>query len=93
MTVRFPKGSSRIEPGTVPASDLEYTFKTWTQFEKDCGLSRVYGGVHFRDSVQVITEMGHTIANLNNDLVQSHISYSKEPPVSDTFPYDSNLVQ
>jgi hypothetical protein len=72
MTVKFAKGSSKIEPKITPATDLEYTFATWTQFERDCGLSRVYGGVHFRDSVEVIEDMAHSIASLNFQRVLKH---------------------
>ena len=74
MTVKFAKGSSKIEPKITPATDLEYTFATWTQFERDCGLSRVYGGVHFRDSVEVIEEMAHSIAGFNIEHVQQYLS-------------------
>ncbi len=87
MTVKFPKGSSKIEPGVTPKNDLEYTFVTWTQFERDCGLSRVYGGVHFRDSIEVVVELAHAIARLNVDLVSNRF---KELPKK--HPWDGNLV-
>ena len=49
----------------VAATDIEYTFHTWTQFERMCGLARVYGGVHFRDSIEVVVNFAHIIAELN----------------------------
>ncbi len=58
-TVTFPKGSSKREPGITPKKDLTVTFKTWTEYETACGLSRLHGGVHFRDSIEVIQEMAH----------------------------------
>ena len=88
MTVKFPKGSSKIEPKITPATDLEYTFATWTQFERDCGLSRVYGGVHFRDSIEVIENMAHTIAGLNIQLVLQHLTDQPD----NNLPLDSDLV-
>jgi hypothetical protein len=88
MTVVFKKGSSKIEPGKVPAADLEYSFATWSQFERDCGLSRVYGGVHFRDSIDVVVEMAHKIAGLNSDLVMNQFA-----DLPDNLPLDDdNLV-
>jgi hypothetical protein len=41
-------GSSRIEPGITPAEDLTLHWDTWTDVERECGSSRLWGGVHFR---------------------------------------------
>ena len=49
--VEFPAGSSRIEPGITPANDVTMVFPTWTDFELDCGHSRVWAGVHFQAAV------------------------------------------
>lgn len=49
--VARPAGSSRIEPGITPASDTVMVFDTWTQFNEDCGQSRVWAGVHFQAAV------------------------------------------
>ena len=41
-------GSSVIEPGVTPATDLTLgPWNTFTEFEDDCSRSRVWGGVHF----------------------------------------------
>jgi hypothetical protein len=40
-------GSSRIEPGLTPRQDIVLSWATWTDLERDCGLSRIWGGVHF----------------------------------------------
>ena len=50
-TINFPAGSSRIEPGITPATDLEVTIATWTDFTEQCGKSRVWAGVHFWPSI------------------------------------------
>ena len=47
----WPAGSSRIEPGITPAADTTYVFDTWTDFEQNCGQSRVWAGVHFQAAV------------------------------------------
>ena len=88
MTVKFPKGSSKIEPGVTPSKDLEYTFHTWSQFERDCGLSRVYGGVHFRDSIEVVVDLAHIIAGYNVDLVLNQFKDLSANPIP-----DDNLVR
>lgn len=49
--VEYPAGSSRIEPGVTPSADTTLVFDTWTDFENDCGQSRVWAGVHFQSAV------------------------------------------
>lgn len=44
-------GSSRVEPGLVPAQDTTIVFPTWTAFADDCGQSRVWAGVHFQAAI------------------------------------------
>jgi hypothetical protein len=71
--VRVAKGSSRIEPGVTPARDITLTWNTWTEFEQDCGLSRLWGGVHFRPSLKAGRDIGHAIGDLAYEFVQRHI--------------------
>ena len=40
-------GSSRVEPGVVPASDITLEWPTFTAAANQAGLSRRYGGIHF----------------------------------------------
>ena len=47
----FPAGSSRVEPGSTPATDTTVLYETWTDFNDDCGQSRVWAGVHFQAAV------------------------------------------
>ena len=47
----FPAGSSRREPGKTPAEDLSIHYTKWSDWAKDCGESRIWGGAHFRPSV------------------------------------------
>jgi hypothetical protein len=72
-SVRVAKGSSRIEPGVTPARDITLTWSTWTEFEQDCGLSRLWGGVHFRPSLKAGRDIGHPIGDLAYEFVQGHI--------------------
>lgn len=47
--VSIPAGSSRVEPGTVPANDVSLTWATFTDAADEAGISRRYGGIHFSD--------------------------------------------
>ena len=40
-------GSSRVEPGVVPADDITLEWPTFTDAANQAGLSRRYGGIHF----------------------------------------------
>ena len=51
-TVRFPAGSSRVEPGITPAQDIEVNIATWTDFARICGESRVWAGLHFYPAIE-----------------------------------------
>ena len=42
-----PAGSSRIEPGTVPAHDVVLRWATFSEAADQAGLSRRLGGIHF----------------------------------------------
>lgn len=65
------KGSSRIEPGVTPADDITLEFQTWTDFEINCGLSRLWGGVHFYPSIPAGRDIGHAVAHETYQFMQS----------------------
>ena len=46
-SVLIPKGSSRGEPGAVPAHDVTLSWATFSQAADMAGMSRRYGGIHF----------------------------------------------
>ena len=45
-TIVFPTGSSRVQPGVVPAQPTTITFTSWSQLAQSAGISRQYGGIH-----------------------------------------------
>ena len=47
-SVLIPKGSSRAEPGLVPAADLTLSWATFSVCADAAGMSRRYGGIHFQ---------------------------------------------
>ena len=68
-----PQGSSVIEPGITPADDIVLHWDTWTEFEKDCGDSRFWAGVHFPASIPAGQDVGHEIADIAFGFVMAHI--------------------
>ena len=46
--VTVEAGSSRLEPGRVPAEDLTLHWNTFSAAAEEAGRSRRYGGIHFR---------------------------------------------
>ena len=50
LTATFATGSSFVEPGTVPAAPVQLGWATFTAAAGEAGLSREYGGIHFRDA-------------------------------------------
>ena len=40
-------GSSKIQPGTVPAAEVVLSWPTFTDAANEAGLSRRFGGIHF----------------------------------------------
>jgi hypothetical protein len=47
-SVTLPAGSSKIEPGITPAKGIELKWGTFTDAANEAGMSRRYGGIHFR---------------------------------------------
>jgi hypothetical protein len=45
----LPAGSSRVEPGAVPATDLTLYWTTFSDAASQAGISRRYGGIHFEE--------------------------------------------
>ena len=47
-SVTIPAGSSKIEPGETPATDITLSWPTFSGAAAQAGLSRRYGGIHFK---------------------------------------------
>ncbi|MFI9583724.1 vanadium-dependent haloperoxidase [Streptomyces sp. NPDC052236] len=67
-------GSTLTEPGLVPAKDIELHYATWADFEKDCAMSRVWAGVHFKTTVERSLEWGAQFGDRAHEFVQRHIN-------------------
>ena len=69
-----PKGSSFVEPGITPASDVTLHWSSWSSMAKDCAMSRVWGGVHFLSAVQNVTQYAPQIGDAAYDLIARKLS-------------------
>jgi hypothetical protein len=47
-SVTFPVGSSKIEPGITPGLPVTLRWRTFTDAANQAGISRRYGGIHFK---------------------------------------------
>jgi hypothetical protein len=81
LAIPQTKGSSRIEPGITPATDIVLgPWATWTDFEIECAESRIWGGVHFRSAVEEGRAMGREIGELAYQFFKAHLDGVAPPP-------------
>jgi hypothetical protein len=66
-------GSSRIEPGATPASDITLRWQTFSAAADQAGLSRRYGGIHFARGDEVGRLVGRIVGEKAWDKAQSYI--------------------
>jgi hypothetical protein len=60
-SVIIKAGTSRVEPGAVPASDLTLSWPTFSAAAAQAGMSRRYGGIHFKEGDLQSRAMGRLI--------------------------------
>lgn len=75
-----PQGSSVIEPGHTPQSDLVISFPTWTDFEETCGMTRFWAGVHFKASIPAGQKIGREVGALAYEFLIDHIEGTADEP-------------
>jgi hypothetical protein len=73
-SVTLPAGSSRIEPGAVPAQDLTLSWDTFTRAADQAGMSRRFGGIHFEQGDLDGRHVGRPVARLAWAKAQSYIN-------------------
>ena len=73
-SIAFPRGSSVIEPWKTPATDTSITFNTYDEFVHICGLSRVYGGVHFHSSANEAAKLCKPVGDAAYDFVYAQVN-------------------
>ena len=61
MRAVIAKGSSRIEPGLTPKTDITLTWATFADAADQAGMSRRYGGIHFKSADLEGRELGRKV--------------------------------
>ena len=74
ISVAAPKGSSRVEPGITPASDMTLHWTGFTEFASDCRQSRLWGGENFRSSIEAAAQYGPQIGGMVYEFVQRKLN-------------------
>jgi hypothetical protein len=57
LTHLVPAGSSIVEPGRTPATNVLLTYSSWNAVAEACGQSRLDGGMHFTTAVPTGEEL------------------------------------
>jgi len=70
---RIPAGWTLVEPGVTPASPMELYWPTWTSYVRECGMSRVWGGVHFKKTIERSIEFGGQIGDRAYEYARRYI--------------------
>jgi len=71
--VTIPAGTSPIEPGVVPGTDVTLAWRTFSDAADEAGLSRRYGGIHFEDGDLEGRPVGRRIGRLVWPVAQSYV--------------------
>ena len=62
-SVTLPVGSSKIEPGLTPSKPVVFRWETFTEAADEAGMSRRYGGIHFKTADVIGRELGRMVAD------------------------------
>lgn len=80
--VTFPAGSSSVEPGLTPATEVTLMWHTFDEAADEAGLSRRYGGIHFRQADLESRQMGKDIGRLAWRKALAYFSGAVHPPTA-----------
>lgn len=71
--VQFLPGSSMHDPGRSPKQLVELSWSTFSEAADEAGMSRRYGGIHFKDGDERARQMGRVIGATNYDKAMTYI--------------------
>jgi hypothetical protein len=77
--VVVPAGSSNVEPGKSPRSDVTLSWPTFSAAADEAGISRRYGGIHFEDGDLAGRAMGRLIGAKAFERATKYISGNATP--------------
>jgi len=67
-------GSSTVEPGVTPAQSVTLSWPTFTEAADQAGISRRYGGIHFKADDLVGRQTGRRVADVVWNKAMSYIN-------------------
>lgn len=73
LSYRQAAGTSRIEPGLTPATDVVLSWATFSEAADQAGLSRRYGGIHFEAGDLMGRALGRLVAAQVWNKAQSYL--------------------
>ncbi|MFD7258683.1 vanadium-dependent haloperoxidase [Streptomyces sp. NPDC059874] len=73
-SVTIAAGSSKVEPGLVPAWNVTLTWTTFTDAADQAGMSRRYGGIHFEQGDLDARATGRACGESAWDLAQRYFN-------------------
>jgi hypothetical protein len=79
-SVTIPAGSSKLEPGVVPAQAVTFTWTTFSDAADAAGISRRYGGIHFQDGDLNARHLGRQVGVAVWDKAQTYINGTAPHP-------------
>lgn len=84
----YPAGSTKAEPGVAPATNVTITVATFTEAADQAGISRRYGGIHFKDGDLASRTMGRQCGATAWNKAEALWSGLGQPfkPVGETLP-------
>jgi hypothetical protein len=71
---RITAGSSEIEPGITPREPITLQWRTFSEAAEEAGMSRRYGGIHFRAGDEAGRLLGQKVAKEAWITAQSYFS-------------------
>lgn len=72
-SVTVQAGVSKVEPGVTPAGDVTLSWATFSEAADQAGMSRRYGGIHFKDGDLLGRATGRLVGALVFEKANSYI--------------------
>jgi hypothetical protein len=73
-SVTLPPGWSKIEPGVTPARPITLEWPTFSAAADEAGISRLYGGIHFRQGDLEGRALGRRVGTAAWERAQAYIN-------------------
>ncbi len=91
FAVTFPAGGGRVEPGLVPHAPLTLSWGTFSDAADEAGISRRFGGIHFRQEDVVSRKIGRLVADQAWAKAISYFHPSTRPQATEVSVFTSLL--